>query len=425
MPILPNELEKIILSDKQKLISDLISKTVKDINELIRKSLEDAVNDLLDAEFDEAFQRILQSSEKDYRNGSYRRKLLSPYGTLELKLSRDRMNRYQTKILSDYQRRIGVLDDLAATLYSKGLSCSDVKEVLMETCKGSISESTVARIAGNMSDKAAEFNKRALPKCVFVYLDGTYVSYRRKAPLTPETAENGLSGDSYDRECVEVATGITADGKRVVLGFWIVPNEGAHSWKDVLADLKERGIGSPSLFITDGLQGMPEAIAEYFPNAKQQRCCVHLSRNVYQKVRPKDRQEAQDDFRKVYTAEDRESAYEALKAFVEKWGRTYPSFRRYMESSENILAFYDYPKCIRKALYTSNSIENFNASIKRELRKRISLNSERQANICLATISESYNCRMAARKFRGYWGLTDEELEKLGFNPKSGSDKTE
>ena len=424
MTILPNQIEKIILSDRQELISELIRGTAHDINELVRKSLEDAINQLLDAEFEEAFARLLQASEKDYRNGSYERKLMSPYGTLNLRLSRDRLNHYQTKVLDDYQRRMGALDDLANTLYSKGLSCSDVKEVLMETCHSSISESTVARIAGGLSDKAAQFNERKLPACVFIYLDGTYVSYRRKAPGTPETAQNGLLGDSYDRECVEVATGITKDGKRVVLGFWIVPNEGAHSWKDVLLDLKKRGVGSPSLFITDGLQGMPEAIAEVFPDAKQQRCCVHLSRNIYQRVRPKDRREAQDDFRKVYTAEDKTGGQSALSAFVEKWGRTYPSFKNYLSISKNILAFYDYPKCIRKIIYTSNSIENFNSSIKRELRKRISLNSERQAVICLATISESFNNRMSSRKVRGYWQLTDEELERFGFNPKSNSDET-
>lgn len=425
MPILPNQLKKIILSNKQNLLFDLISGTVNDINELIRSSIEEAVNQLLDAEFEEAFQSILNSSEKDYKNGSYQRKLLSPYGILDLRLSRDRLNHYQTQILNDYQRRISALDDLAMTLYSKGLSCSDVKEVLMETCKGSISEATVAKIAGNLSNKAEQFNKRPLPKCIFVYLDGTYVSYRRKSPFTLEADEKGVFGDSYERECVEVAMGITADGKRVILGYWIVPNEGAYSWNEVLANLKERGIGSPLLFITDGLQGMPEAIAKHFPKAKQQRCCVHLSRNVYQKVRPKDRQKAQEDFKKVYTAENYQSGYEALKAFVDKWQRTYPSFRNYMNLSENILAFYDFPKCIRKAIYTSNSIENFNASIKRELRKRISLNSERQANICLATICETYNHKTASRKFRGYWELTDDEIEKLGFNPKNRSDKTE
>ena len=173
MLILPNQIEKIILSDRQKLISNLIEGTSKDINELIRQSLEDAVNQLLDAEFEEAFARLLEASERDYRNGSYERKLMTPYGTLNLKLSRDRMNHYQAKVLNDYQRRMGALDDLAATLYSKGLSCSDVKEVLMETCHSSISESTVARIAGNLSDKASKFNVRELPECPFVYLDGT------------------------------------------------------------------------------------------------------------------------------------------------------------------------------------------------------------------------------------------------------------
>lgn len=123
---------------------------------------------------------------------------MTQYGVLNLRLSRDRLNRYQTEVLLDYQRRIGALDDLASTLYRKGLSCSDISEVLRETCNGSVSESTVAWIAGNLSDKAEEFNRRRLPRCVFVYLDGTYVSYGRKAPGTPESARNGLL-DSPER----------------------------------------------------------------------------------------------------------------------------------------------------------------------------------------------------------------------------------
>lgn len=418
MTSLANELLKIIFLDKEKMICDLINGSAADVNEIFRRTLEEALNQVLDVEFAQEFPKILESDTSDYRNGNYARKVMTQYGMLELRLSRDRHNQYQTRILSDYQRRMRHLDSLAMTLYSKGLSCSDIKEVLAETCGGTLSESSLAKIAGNLHDKAREFNERKLPECVFVYLDGTYFSYRRKG------TEGGEIADSYQRECIEVATGITRDGKSVVLGFWIVPNEGAHSWSEALRELKDRGIGSPSLFITDGLQGMPEAIADVFPKAGHQRCLVHIQRNIYGKVRKKEQKEAMEDFRKVYTSDNKEDGEKHLTEFVAKWGKRYPSFVKFLDIKENILAFYRYPKCIRKLIYTSNSIENFNASVKRELRKRISLNSQRQSEICLAAISESYNCRLSARKVRGYWELTDEELAETGFNPRMKSDET-
>ena len=138
---------------------------------------------------------------------------------------------------------------------------------------------------------ALKFKKRPLPKCVAVFLDWTHVPLKRKY---------ARYGDTVIEECVEFVNGITDKRVKEILDFVTVSNEGANSWKEFLSTFKERGIGNPKIFITDGLMGMPEAIKEVFPNAKHQRYLVHIQRNISQNVRIKDRTEICDYFKKVY-----------------------------------------------------------------------------------------------------------------------------
>ena len=119
-------------------------------------------------------------------------------------------------------------------------------------------------------------------------------------------------------ECMEVAIGITRDGRRQVLNFRLMPQKGVGNWSDFLESLKKRGIGRPELFVTDGLSGMPEAIAKSFPGAKRQLCLVHVQRNISRAVRIGDRKEIADGFKAVYSKGSREECNEGFAAFVSK-----------------------------------------------------------------------------------------------------------
>ena len=216
-----------------------------------------------------------------------------------------------------------------------------------------IGESNIAHLGKNniafITKGAEEFRSRPLPECVIVFMDGTYVPLRRRYGDTSSVA----------KECVEVAIGVTKDGRRQVLDFRSAPQEGAGNWSEFLESIKTRGIGSPKLFVTDGLQGMPEAIAKWFPESKRQLCLVHVQRNLSQATRMRDRKEMMDDFKAVYTKGSRKECDEAFEAFASKWSKPYPKLvSSLLGKADSMFRFYEFPKAMWKSIYTSNAAES-------------------------------------------------------------------
>ena len=341
-----------------------------DLNSFVRSELERAFNEALEGEIEDFLLAASSpNGEKIYRNGYYERVLNTSYGPLSLRVPRDRVSLFKTEMLRPYQR-----------------TTSDLEYV--------------AKLAA----KAEEFRNRSLPECVVVFMDGTYV------PLKRSYGESS----SVSKECIEVAIGITRDGRRQVLDFRAVPREGAGNWSDFLESLKGRGIGDPKLFVTDGLQGMPEAIAGSFPNARHQLCLVHAQRNIAQAVRIRDRKEIMDDFKAVYSKGSRAECDEAFAEFASKWSKPYPKLMlSLVEKQDAMFRFYEFPKPMRRAIYTSNAAESLNSIAKRKTRARIQYNSEDSALIVLAKIYEDYN--LAARPARFMLELSEEEKEAMGF----------
>ena len=152
------------------------------------------------------------------------------------------------------------------------------------------------------------------------------------------------------------------------------------------------GNGIPKLFVTDGLQGMPEATAKSFPESKRQLCLVHVQRNISQATRMRDRKEIMDDFKAVYTKGSRKECDEAFEAFASKWSKPYPKLiSSLLGKADSMFCFYEFPKAMWKSIYTSNAAESLNATAKRKTRARIQYNSEDSALIVLAKAYEDYN----------------------------------
>lgn len=208
-----------------------------------------------------------------------------------------------------------------------------------------------------------------------------------------------------------VAIGVTREGEKKVVGMWIEPSESTAKREDKLLSLRARGLGSPLLFVTDGLQGMPEAIGRVFPLAKHQRCWVHALRNMTGGARGKDAEEIAADAREVYTQPSRELAEERMAAFIAKWGKAYPSFRKYA-GFKGLFEFYSLPRPLSKSTYTSNVIEGFNSKFKRETAQRNNLNSLENASAVLIAVADSYNRSRKVKRITGYYEMTEGELEK-------------
>ena len=359
-----------------------------DLNSFVRSELERAFNEALEGEIEDFLLAASSpNGEKIYRNGYYERVLNTSYGPLSLRVPRDRVSLFKTEMLRPYQR-----------------TTSDLEYHLLDDSSAGLSRESVRKLVAKLAAKAEEFRNRSLPECVVVFMDGTYV------PLKRSYGESS----SVSKECIEVAIGITRDGRRQVLDFRAVPREGAGNWSDFLESLKGRGIGDPKLFVTDGLQGMPEAIAGSFPNARHQLCLVHAQRNIAQAVRIRDRKEIMDDFKAVYSKGSRAECDEAFAEFASKWSKPYPKLMlSLVEKQDAMFRFYEFPKPMRRAIYTSNAAESLNSIAKRKTRARIQYNSEDSALIVLAKIYEDYN--LAARPARFMLELSEEEKEAMGF----------
>ena len=150
------------------------------------------------------------------------------------------------------------------------------------------------------------------------------------------------------------------------------------------------------------------------PNARHQLCLVHAQRNIAQAVRIRDRKEIMDDFKAVYSKGSRAECDEAFAEFASKWSKPYPKLMlSLVEKQDAMFRFYEFPKPMRRAIYTSNAAESLNSIAKRKTRARIQYNSEDSALIVLAKIYEDYN--LAARPARFMLELSEEEKEAMGF----------
>ena len=376
---------------------------VGEMNSFICEKAQTLLDGLMKNEIIDFFADASNATDGNFRNGYYSRTLNTVYGPLTLRVPRDRIGQFKTKFFVPYKRTTDNICEMIQRLYVRGMTEREIVDEINDDFGTSLSRETVRTTVNKVLKEALDFNKRVIPNCPIVFLDGTYVPIKRRYEGTSKV----------EKECVMVALGITEEGEKVVLGFYFAPNEGAWSWDDVLADLKSRGLYSVSLFVTDGLQGMPEAIHRNYPKAKHQLCLVHETRTICRDVRKSDRKAVSGDFKDVYSAKDRAEAESRLSDFESKWEKTYPNMVRKLRKQIDLFTFMDYPKLLWKSIYTSNAIEGFNSKLKRLTRKRILMNSEDNAVITIVSCCADYNKNAGKIRLRKFNDMSDEEKNSL------------
>ena len=376
---------------------------VGEVNSFICEKAKTLLDGLMKNEIIDFFADASNATDGNFRNGYYSRTLNTVYGPLTLRVPRDRIGQFKTKFFVPYKRTTDNICEMIQRLYVRGMTEREIVDEINDDFGTSLSRETVRTTVNKVLKEALDFNKRVIPNCPIVFLDGTYVPIKRRYEGTSKV----------EKECVMVALGITEEGEKVVLGFYFTPNEGAWSWDDVLADLKSRGLYSASLFVTDGLQGMPEAIHRNYPKAKHQLCLVHETRTICRDVRKSDRKTVSGDFKNVYSAKDRAEAESRLSGFEAKWEKTYPNMVRKLRKQIDLFTFMDYPKLLWKSIYTSNAIEGFNSKLKRLTRKRILMNSEDNAVITIVSCCADYNKNAGKIRLRKFNDMSDEEKNSL------------
>lgn len=329
----------------------------------------------------------------DSRNGRTQRTIATSFGPITVSVPRDRNGGFRTAAVEPYKRKTEVISSAILKLYSSGMTDGEMRVIIESLYDAKVSKSYVSSVTDAVLEDVAAFRKSPMPSDVFcLYLDSTYVPLRR---------------GTVQKEAVNIAMAVTAEGERRVLGYSITPQESAEAYAELLASFKARGLERVAIVVSDGIPGMDGAIDSSYPGARRQRCFVHLLRNVCSKVRSADRGEVARDFMAVAKAEDGAAAAALLGGFNERWGSKYPKARQWASGLDNVLTFMDFPFEIRHLIYTNNPIESLNKQIKRELKKQIQFVTEEALEKRLVTMFLHYNMGLSTRKVRGWRIIVD------------------
>ena len=263
--------------------------------------------------------------------------------------------RFSPAILPPYARRTKSLEVLIPILHLKGISTGDFEEALMAlvgTDAGGLSASTIARLKEIWAEEHARWQQRDLSAKRYVYLwaDGVYFQARLED----------------DAQCILVIIGATPEGKKELVGLIDGVRESALSWKELLLDLKRRGLDvAPELAIADGALGFWKALGEVWGETREQRCWVHKTANVLNKLPKSIQRKAKTALQNIWMADTKASAKAAFDHFVEVYGAKYDKAVACLTKDRSaLLAFYDFPAEHWKHLRSTNPIESTFATVR-------------------------------------------------------------
>jgi putative transposase len=338
-------LTEIARAGAQKMIADMIQQEVEDWL-AARASLRDE-----------------QGRRQVVRNGYLpKREIQTGVGAVQVRQPRVRDRRppdqaepFTSKILPPYLRKTKSIEELIPWLYLKGVSTGDFSEALKALLGADapgLSATTIVRLKRVWEEEFQEWNKRSLKdkQYVYVWADGVHFNIRLEE----------------DRQCILVLMGATAEGKKELIAVADGFRESEQSWKALLLDVKARGLATgPKLAIGDGALGFWKALKQVWPNTREQRCWVHKTANVLDKLPKRLQPEAKQKLHEIWMADTRENAEKAFDLFVATYQAKYPkAVECLVKDRTPLLAFYDFPAEHWIHLRTTNPIESTFATVR-------------------------------------------------------------
>ena len=335
-------------------------KTEKDLNSFSQMLTKITVEAALNVELDEhlGYNKHQESTTDNYRNGFSRKTLKTEDGQFEVNIPRDRQSEFEPQLIKKHQTRFTSMDDKILSLYARGMTTRDIMATFKEMYDADVSAGTISNVTEAVIEKVIEWQSRPLDAIYpIIYLDCIVVKIRQDKRVI--------------NKAVYLALGVTMDGHKELLGLWLSENEGAKFWLNVLTELQNRGVKDILIACVDGLKGFPDAINTVFPLTQVQLCIVHMVRNSMKYVPWKDYKVIAADLKLIYQSVTEEEALQALDQFSERWDDKYPQISRSWRSHwDNLNPLFNYPKDIRKAIYTTNAIESLNSVIRKAIKKR-------------------------------------------------------
>jgi len=292
------------------------------------------------------------------RNGKTKKTVKTNSGEIDIEVPRDRTSEFEPILIEKRRSRLQGLDDQVLSLYGKGMTVRDIQDHVSQLYGTDVSPDLISTITDGVLGEVTEWRNRPLDKLYpIVFIDGFVVKARLDSVVGNRT--------------VYIIYGITLEGKKEVLGLYLGEAEGAKFWLYVLTELKNRGLEDIFIMCADGLKGLPEAVEATFPKAIFQTCIVHMVRYSLNYVPYQEKKVVAADLKKIYQSNTIELASEALDEFEITWGEKYPAIvKSWRNNWEKIIPFLQFPKEIRKVIYTTNIVESLNSTLRKSVRNR-------------------------------------------------------
>jgi len=321
--------------------------------------------------------------------------------------------RFSSAILPRWARRSKSLDALLPVLYLRGISTGDFQEALsalLGTDAPNLSPNVISRLTGEWQQDYDRWQRRDLSarRYVYIWADGIYLQARMEAQA----------------ECMLVILGATPEGRKELVGFQVGVRESAQSWRELLVDIKARGLEvPPEIAVGDGAMGFWKALDEVFPGTKHQRCWVHKTANVLNKFPKSMHPAVKADLREIWQAETRATAETAVHTFAEKYGAKYDKAVTCLtKDREALLAFYSFPAEHWDHLRTGNPIESVFATVRHRTVRTKGALSQKTAKLMVFKLVQS-----AAKTWRRLKGANQlpQVIEGVTFTDGVASRDTE
>lgn len=330
------------------------------LDEVVRSSVEQTLNGLLDAEADRLCQakRYERSADRlDTRMGSDERQLHTKAGEVTLKVPRLRSLAFETQIIERYRRKESSVEEALVEMYLAGVSVRRVEDITEALWGTRVSPSTVSELNQKIAGRIEQWRRRPIEgKHPYVYLDGIWLKRSW--------------GGEVKNVAVLVAIGVNAEGYREILGVEEGTKEDKESWRGFLRRLKERGLAGVGLIVSDKCLGLVEALGEFYPEAAWQRCVVHWYRNVFAVVPKSKIRDVAAMLKAIHAQEDRQAARRKAEDVVEKLrAMKLPKAADLVAASiEETLSYMPFPSEHWRRIRTNNPLERVMKEIRRRTR---------------------------------------------------------
>ncbi len=344
-----DEVAELELPTQENVRTDLRSVFQGAIRVVLELILEEELREMVGASRWERFGRRV-----DLRNGTYLRHLITSMGAIELEVPRARQGGSAgAGVLGRYKRRTQEIDDTIVAAYVHGASTRDVGQITEALMGEHIGRSTVSRVTKSLNEKVEELRQAPITGPIpYLFLDATFLDARWARKVENVSAL--------------VAYGIGLDGKRQLLALTIGAEESEESWSELLAQLVERGLSGVQLLVADAHAGLAKAVRHHLPEVVQQRCTVHLQRNVLSKAPQRLRARLAREVSKVFDATSKAEAKKRLEQLRAGLGRQVPEAMACLEAGfEAATHFYAFPREHWHRIRSTNGLERLHGEVKR------------------------------------------------------------